>query len=541
MDRVFIYDTTLRDGTQGEGISLSVEDKLKIAARLDQLGVAYIEGGWPGSNPKDMEFFQRAKSMPWKHAKIAAFGATCRPGLKASEDANLQALVQSGAPVVTIFGKTWDFHVTAALRTTLEENLRIIRDSIAFLKEQGLEVMFDAEHFYDGYKANPQYAKEAVLAAEQAGADWIVLCDTNGGTLPQDMLAITQEMVFTLRAPVGVHVHNDGDLAVANSLMGIMAGARQIQGTINGYGERCGNANLCSIIPNLQLKMNMECLPAQNVALLTETAHYVAEIANVTLRNDMAFVGHSAFAHKGGMHVSALLKDPGTYEHIEPEQVGNQRRVLVSELSGMSNIVYKAKELGLDVNRENADTKQIIENIKNLEHQGFQFEGAEASFEVLLRRAFGEDPVPFVLDSIRLIIEKRSDAEFTSEAMIKLRVGDQVVHTAAEGNGPVNAVDNALRKALISHYPFLGDCHLTDYKVRVLDEKDATGAKVRVLIETRNHQDSWSTVGVSANIIEASWQALMDSFQYGLLKHGQVETDPVEATEVASEAAATTA
>ncbi|WP_170291672.1 citramalate synthase [Heliobacterium mobile] len=541
LDRVFIYDTTLRDGTQGEGISLSVEDKLKIAARLDQLGVAYIEGGWPGSNPKDMEFFQRAKSMPWKHAKIAAFGATCRPGLKASEDANLQALVQSGAPVVTIFGKTWDFHVTAALRTTLEENLRIIRDSIAFLKEQGLEVMFDAEHFYDGYKANPQYAKEAVLAAEQAGADWIVLCDTNGGTLPQDMLAITQEMVFTLRAPVGVHVHNDGDLAVANSLMGIMAGARQIQGTINGYGERCGNANLCSIIPNLQLKMNMECLPAQNVALLTETAHYVAEIANVTLRNDMAFVGHSAFAHKGGMHVSALLKDPGTYEHIEPEQVGNQRRVLVSELSGMSNIVYKAKELGLDVNRENADTKQIIENIKNLEHQGFQFEGAEASFEVLLRRAFGEDPVPFVLDSIRLIIEKRSDAEFTSEAMIKLRVGDQVVHTAAEGNGPVNAVDNALRKALISHYPFLGDCHLTDYKVRVLDEKDATGAKVRVLIETRNHQDSWSTVGVSANIIEASWQALMDSFQYGLLKHGQVETDPVEATEVASEAAATTA
>nr|WP_207732324.1 citramalate synthase [Heliobacterium chlorum] len=530
MDRVFIYDTTLRDGTQGEGISLSVEDKLKIAARLDQLGVAYIEGGWPGSNPKDMEFFLRAKSMPWKHAKIAAFGATCRPGLKASEDANLQALVQSGAPVVTIFGKTWDFHVTAALRTTLEENLRIIRDSISFLKEQGLEVMFDAEHFYDGYKANPQYAKEAVLAAEQSGADWIVLCDTNGGTLPQDMLAITQEMVFTLRAPVGVHVHNDGDLAVANSLMGIMAGARQIQGTINGYGERCGNANLCSIIPNLQLKMNMECLPAQNVALLTETAHYVAEIANVTLRNDMGFVGHSAFAHKGGMHVSALLKDPGTYEHIEPEQVGNQRRVLVSELSGMSNIVYKAKELGLDVNRENADTKQIIENIKNLEHQGFQFEGAEASFEVLLRRAFGEDPVPFVLDSIRLIIEKRSDAEFTSEAMIKLRVGDQVVHTAAEGNGPVNAVDNALRKALISHYPFLGDCHLTDYKVRVLDEKDATGAKVRVLIETRNHQDSWSTVGVSANIIEASWQALMDSFQYGLLKHGRVENDQMETT-----------
>ncbi|ABZ84091.1 2-isopropylmalate synthase/homocitrate synthase family protein, putative [Heliomicrobium modesticaldum Ice1] len=518
MDRVFIYDTTLRDGTQGEGISLSVEDKVKIAARLDQLGVAYIEGGWPGSNPKDMEFFQRAQQMTWKHAKIAAFGSTCRPGSEACDDPNLRALIESGAPVVTIFGKSWDFHVTAALRTTLEENLRLVRDSITFLKNQGREVIFDAEHFYDGYKGNPAYAKEVVMTAEKAGADWIVLCDTNGGTLPHDVLSITQEMVFTLRAPVGVHVHNDGDLAVANSIMGVMAGARQVQGTMNGYGERCGNVNLCSVIPNLQLKMKMECLPEGKLQTLTDAAHFVGEIANMPLRNDMPFVGHSAFAHKGGIHVSALMKDPGTYEHIQPEAVGNHRRVLVSELSGMSNVIYKAKELGLDVNRQNADTKQIIEQIKNLEHQGFQFEGAEASFEVLLRRAFGEDPVPFVLDSIRLIIEKRSDADFTSEAMIKLRVGDQVVHTAAEGNGPVNAVDNALRKALLSHYPFLAECHLTDYKVRVLDGKDATEAKVRVLIETRDSHDAWGTVGVSTNIIEASWQALMDSFLYGYMR-----------------------
>ncbi|KAB2953476.1 citramalate synthase [Heliorestis acidaminivorans] len=518
MERVFIYDTTLRDGTQGEGISLSVEDKVKIAVRLDQLGVAYIEGGWPASNPKDMDFFLRAKEMKWQKAKISAFGSTCRPGTVASEDSNLQGLVQSGAPVATIFGKTWDYHVTAALRTTLEENLRIIYDSVHFLKEQGLEVVFDAEHFFDGYKANPNYAKEAVLKAEQAGADWIVLCDTNGGTLPQEILSITQEMGFILRAPLGIHAHNDSDLAVANSIISVLGGARQVQGTINGYGERSGNANLCSIIPNLQVKMNLECLPADNLKQLTESAHYVAEIANVSLRNDMPFVGHSAFAHKGGMHVSALLKDPSTYEHMQPEVIGNQRRVLVSELSGASNLIYKAKELGLDINKQNKETKEIIDSLKKLEHQGYQFEGAEASFELLLRRAFGEEKIPFVLDSIRLIIEKRSDGDFTSEAMIKVRVDDQVIHTAAEGNGPVNAVDNALRKALGSHYGFLQDCHLSDYKVRVLDEKDATAAKVRVLIETRDSQDAWSTVGVSTNIIEASWQALIDSFRYGLLK-----------------------
>ncbi|QGG46416.1 citramalate synthase [Heliorestis convoluta] len=535
MERVFIYDTTLRDGTQGEGISLSVEDKVKIAVRLDQLGVAYIEGGWPASNPKDMEFFLRAKEMKWKNAKIAAFGSTCRPGTKASEDSNLQSLVQSGAPVATIFGKTWDYHVTAALRTTLEENLRIIYDSVQYLKEAGLEVVFDAEHFFDGYKANPAYAKETVLKAEQAGADWIVLCDTNGGTLPQDILSITQEMAFYLRAPLGIHAHNDSDLAVANSIISVLGGARQVQGTMNGYGERSGNANLCSIIPNLQVKMNLECLPGENLKQLTEAAHYVAEIANVTLRNDMPFVGHSAFAHKGGMHVSALLKDPSTYEHMEPESVGNQRRVLVSELSGTSNLIYKAKELGLDINKQNKETKDIIESLKTLEHQGYQFEGAEASFELLLRRAFGEEQVPFVLDSIRLLIEKRSDGDFTSEAMIKLRVDDQVIHTAAEGNGPVNAVDNALRKALSEHYSFLKDCHLADYKVRVIDEKDATAAKVRVLIETRDQQDAWSTVGVSTNIIEASWQALLDSFRYGLLKQEKAKgAKEAESTEEAS-------
>lgn len=523
MNRVFIYDTTLRDGTQGEGISLSVEDKVKIAQRLDHLGVAYIEGGWPASNPKDMEFFRRARKMPWKNAKIAAFGSTCRPGSAACEDANLRALVESGAPVATIFGKTWDFHVTTALKTTLEENLRLIRDSITYLKESGMEVIFDAEHFYDGYAANPEYAKETILTAEKAGADWVCLCDTNGGTLPQEILTVTQEVTFLARIPIAVHVHNDGDLAVANSLMGVMAGACQVQGTINGYGERCGNANLCTVIPNLQLKMGKECIPAEQVNQLTDVAHYVAEIANVSLRNDMPFVGRSAFAHKGGMHVSALLKDSGTYEHIAPETVGNQRRILVSELSGMSNVVYKAKELGLDISHQTPRAREIIESIKALENQGYQFEGAEASLELMLRRAFRQEPEPFLLDSIRLMIEKRSDAEFTSEAMIKLRIGDQVVHTAAEGNGPVNAVDNALRKALGTAYPFIRECHLSDYKVRVLDEKDATGSKVRVLIETRDGHDAWSTVGVSVNIIEASWDALIDSFLYGWLQQQKKE------------------
>ncbi|MCW2277647.1 citramalate synthase [Heliophilum fasciatum] len=528
MNRVFIYDTTLRDGTQGEGISLSVEDKVKIAQRLDRLGVAYIEGGWPSSNPKDMEFFRRAQKLPWKNAKIAAFGSTCRPGSMACDDPNLKAIVESGAPVATIFGKTWDFHVTTALKTTLEENLRLIHDSVTFLKESGMEVIFDAEHFYDGYAANPEYAKEAILTAEKAGADWVCLCDTNGGTLPQEILAVTQEIVFLARVPIGLHVHNDGDLAVANSLMGVMAGARQIQGTINGYGERCGNANLCSIIPNVQVKMKMDCIPGESLAHLTDTAHYIAEIANQTLRNDMPYVGRSAFAHKGGMHVSALLKDAQTYEHVTPETVGNQRRILVSELSGMSNVIYKAKELGLDISHQNPQARQIIDNIKELENQGYQFEGAEASFELMLRRAFDQEPEPFVLDAIKLMIEKRSNAEFTSEATIKLRIGDQVVHTAAEGNGPVNAVDNALRKALGTAYPFLQSCHLSDYKVRVLDEKNATGSPVRVLIETRDAHDTWSTVGVSTNIIEASWEALRDSFLYGWLQQQKKgDTDPV--------------
>ncbi|MDD4588322.1 MAG: citramalate synthase [Heliobacteriaceae bacterium] len=528
MDRVLIYDTTLRDGTQAEGISLSVQDKIKIALRLDQLGVAYIEGGWPGSNPKDLEFFTQMRDRHWQHAKLTGFGSTCRPGSKPESDANLDALVESGVKVATIFGKSWDFHVTTALNTTLTENLRIIGDSVAYLKARGLEVIFDAEHFFDGYKANAGYALAAIRAAEQAGADWVVLCDTNGGVLPHEMLAITRAVGQELKAPLGVHVHNDGELAAANSLMGVKGGARQVQGTINGYGERCGNANLCSVIPNLELKMGLPCLPAGKLATLTETAHYVAEIANVSLPNELPFVGYSAFAHKGGMHVSALMKDQGTYEHITPEQVGNQRRVLVSELSGMSSLVYKAKDLGLDITNENPETREILRTIKELEHQGYQFEGAEASFELLLRRAFGEEPLPFHLESIRLIVEKWSDKNFTSEAMIKVRVGDQVVHMAAEGNGPVNAIDNALRKALISHYPFLANYHLSDYKVRVINEQDATAAKVRVFIETKNHQDIWNTVGVSTNIIEASWHALVDSFVYGLRKYQHLTTPEEE-------------
>lgn len=523
MGKVYIYDTTLRDGAQAEGIAFSLEDKIKIAIKLDEMGVDYIEGGTPISNPKDIEFFRRAQEMQWKTARIAAFGFTCRPGSKAEEDSNLQDLLKCGAPAVTIVGKSWDFHVTKALGTTLEENLRMITDSITFLKAQGREVLFDAEHFYDGFKHNPEYTKSVVLAAEKAGADWIVLCDTNGGTLPFEMYKITQEIIGILSVPVAIHAHNDGDQAVANSLLAVKAGATQVQGTANGYGERCGNSNIFSVIPNLELKMGKQCLPSGNLNMLTEVSHYIAEIANVTHRNDFPFVGHSAFAHKGGIHVSAILKDVNTYEHIQPEVVGNQRMVLISEVSGMSNLLYKAHELGLDMNKETEESQKVIAQIKELENQGYQFEDADASLELLLRKAFGQTQEMFQLDTFRLITEKKSDESFTDEAMIKVRFGDKVVHTAAEGVGPVNAVDNALRKALVGNYPFIKDIHLKDYKVRVLNETAATAAKVRVLIEMTNGYNSWNTVGVSENVIEASWDAIVDSFNYALLLHNKVK------------------
>lgn len=517
MAEVLIYDTTLRDGTQGEGISLSVDDKLKIALRLDQFGVHYIEGGWPGSNPKDMEFFQRAKELPLTSSKITAFGSTRRQGISADQDENLRKLLESGVSTAAIFGKTWDFQVTHALNATLEENLAMIFDSVQFLKSHGLEVIFDAEHFFDGYKANPDYALETLKKAEEGGADWIVLCDTNGGTLPHEVETIVAAVHRALTTPIGVHCHNDSECAVANTLAAVRAGARQVQGTMNGYGERCGNANLISIIPNLQLKLGYFCVKEEQLGSLTSLSRYIHEIANVVPPNNQPFVGMSAFAHKGGMHVSAILKCPETYEHLAPDRVGNHRRVLVSELSGQSNLLYKAQELNIDLDKSTPVSKRIIQKIKKMEHEGYQYEGAEASFELLLREELGEVPEFFALESLKILVEKTADSAINSMAIVKVRVFDEVIHAAAEGNGPVNALDNALRKALESFYPEIQDMQLTDYKVRVLDEKGATAAKVRVLIESSNGKKQWNTVGVSTNIIEASWQALCDSIRYLLL------------------------
>jgi 2-isopropylmalate synthase len=518
--KVFLYDTTLRDGTQGEGVSLSVEDKVKIARRLDQFGADFIEGGWPGSNPKDMAFFERMKEVPLSHAKVAAFGSTCRPGVDAAEDENLRALLASGVQVATIFGKSWDLHVTEALKTTLEENLRMVGDSVAYLKSQGLTVIFDAEHFFDGYKHNPVYALRVLEAAEAAGADWLVLCDTNGGSLPHEIADIVKTVRASVQTPLGIHTHNDGELAVANALAAVQAGVEQVQGTINGIGERCGNANLISVIANLQLKMGYRCVDPEQLEQLTKLSRYVAEIANMALPNNQPFVGNSAFAHKGGIHVSAVLKDPKTYEHIDPEWIGNKRRVLVSELSGQSNLVAKTEELDISVELDRQEAKEIIRQIKEREFQGYQYEGAEASLSLMLLQASGQLQELFALDSFKILMEKSQDKAIASEAMVKLKVNGQLMHTAAEGNGPVNALDNALRKALESHFPCLAEMQLTDYKVRVLDESEATAAKVRVLIESARNGEKWSTVGVSTNVIEASWEALVDSIRYLLWKEG---------------------
>lgn len=518
MPSVQIYDTTLRDGTQAEGISLSCEDKIKIAQRLDKMGFHYIEGGWPGSNPKDVDFFWRIRNYTFKNARLAAFGSTRRAKLAAENDDNIKALLASGVKTATIFGKTWDLHVTKSLGTTLEENLSMIRDTVAYLKSNGLEVIFDAEHFFDGYKANPVYAMAALEAAGAGGASTLVLCDTNGGSLPLEIKEIVELGLQRLNIPLGIHAHNDGELAVANTIMAVQSGALQVHGTVNGYGERCGNANLCSVIPNLTLKLGVDTIPHEKLAHLVEMSRYVSEVANVSPDARQPYVGVSAFAHKGGIHVSALLKDSKTYEHIEPELLGNHRRVLISELSGMSNLLYKYKEMNLNFDRQSPEGKLILEEIKELENQGFQFEGSEGSFEILMHKAHGDYTEPFSLDSLRLLVEMKENNPAYAEAIIKIRVGDQVVHTAAEGNGPVNALDHALRKALKAFYPSIETMHLNDYKVRVLDEKDGTGASVRVHIETGDGQNSWGTVGVSQNIIEASWQALADSIAYGLLK-----------------------
>jgi len=511
-----VYDTTLRDGTQGEGVAFSMEDKVRIAQRLDALGIHYIEGGWPGSNPKDMRFFRRIQDVPLKQAKIAAFGATRRAGVTAEQDANLQALVDARTPVVTIFGKSWDFHVTHALQTTLPENLAMISDSVAFLRRHFEEVIYDAEHFFDGFRANREYALETLRAAQTAGAHCLVLCDTNGGTLPHDLTEIIREVKKRLTAPLGIHVHNDGECAVANSLAALSEGANHVQGTINGYGERCGNANLISIIPNLMLKMNLACLPEGSLRELRDVSRFVSELANRKPWQHQPYIGDSAFAHKGGVHVAAVLKHPETYEHINPELVGNRRRVLVSELAGRANILWKAQEYGIDIDRDTPETRRILDTLKQLEDEGYQFEGAEASFELLMERALGRHRPYFDLEGFRVVVEKRGEGSPVAEATVKLEVKGIAEHTAAEGNGPVNALDHAVRKALEEFYPNLRDMRLLDYKVRIIDESLGTGAKTRVLITSGDDEETWGTVGVSHNIIEASWQALVDSIEYKL-------------------------
>lgn len=520
---VKIFDTTLRDGTQGEGISLSVEDKIKIARKLDELGVHYIEGGWPGSNSKDIEFFERAREMKFTNAKITAFGSTRRKDSIAADDINLNRLVESGAQVATIFGKSWDFHVTTAIQTTLEENLAMIYDSVLYLKSSGLEVIYDAEHFFDGYKNNPEYALQTIKKAQDAGADWIVLCDTNGGSLPGEITAIVTTVIQNVTTPIGIHAHNDCELGVANSLAAVQAGAGQVQGTINGYGERCGNANLSSIIPNLQLKLGYSVISEEQLKSLTPVSRYISEIANMHMAVNQPYVGNAAFAHKGGIHVSAILKDASTYEHTKPELVGNKQRVLVSELAGQSNVLVKAQELNLDFNKEHQKTKEVIEKIKDLEHQGYQFEGADATLELLLREAFEGLEEIFTLESFKMLVEKSANQSVVSEAIVKVKVHGETIYTAAEGNGPVNALDNALRKALIQYYPDIKNVHLSDYKVRVLDEKGATAGKVRVLMESTDFNTTWNTLGVSSNIIEASWYALVDSLRYALIGRKRVE------------------
>jgi 2-isopropylmalate synthase len=520
-----LYDTTLRDGAQRSGVSFSVDDKLKIARRLDDLGVHYIEGGWPGSNPKDAEFFDRARELALSNATLAVFGSTRRASTGAEKDANLKALLDTGAKVFTLVGKSWDLHVTEVLETTLEENLRMIEDSIRFLKSGGGTVFFDAEHFFDGYKKNAEYALRTVEAAAGAGADCVVLCDTNGGALPGEV-AIAVEAAKRAGVPLGIHAHNDGELAVANTLAAVRAGATQVQGTVNGYGERCGNANLCSIIPALRLKMGVDCVSDGQLARLTEVSHYVSELANLSPDSHLPYVGMSAFTHKGGLHVSGMMRHEESYEHVDPDLVGNRSRVLVSELSGMSNVTYKAKELGLDVPTGDR-ARAVLERIKTLESQGFQYEGADASFELLIRRTEPGYQSPFELVDFMVVIEKRrrlptgaGEEDLLSEAMVKVRVGGEVLHTAAEGNGPVNALDAALRKSLLGFYPSVAAVGLVDYKVRILEEDHGTGSRVRVLIESGDGEHEWHTVGCSTNIIEASWIALADSLEYWLLRWG---------------------
>lgn len=522
--KIEVYDTTLRDGTQAENFNLSVEDKIRITHKLDAFGIDFIEGGWPGSNPLAVEYFNRMKSIELKHAKLSAFGSTRHFKNPPEKDANIQALIDAKTPAITIFGKSWDVHVHDALRIELEDNLQIIEDSLAYLRQHVEVLLYDAEHFFDGFKKNSEYALTTLERAVRGGAETLILCDTNGGTLPHEIPSIMEQVKKFLKeknadVKLGIHAHNDSDTAVANSLIAVSHGATQVQGTINGFGERCGNANLTSIIPALVFKMDVDCNVAENVDRLYETSRFVDELANLPHNRYLPYVGESAFAHKGGIHVSAVKRNPLTYEHIEPEKVGNIRRILISDQSGKSNILHKAKRYGLKIDADDPVMASIVKNLKELESQGYQYEAAEASFELLMRNALGLQKKYFQLEGLRVMNNKyQMDKPPLTEATIRLYVGGDEVHTASMGDGPVNAIDKSLRKALTRFYPNLEEMELVDYKVRVLSGEHGTGAKVRVLIESRDKKCSWGTVGVSLNIIEASWQALVDSINYKLMK-----------------------
>jgi 2-isopropylmalate synthase len=519
MRLVKIYDTTLRDGAQAEDVAFSVDDKVKIAKKLDALGVHYIEGGWPGANPKDSKFFKGIKSSQFNIAKLVAFGSTRRSGKTPENDEQIKALLEAKTDALTIVGKSWDIHVTQALGIELAENLEMIYDTFAYLKGKTGELFFDAEHFFDGFKANPDFALATLKKAEDAGVDCLVLCDTNGGVMPWELEEIIERVKSEVKIPFGIHCHNDNGLGLANTLVAVQMGAVQAQGTINGMGERCGNTDICSIIPNLKIKMDIECISDRQMGKLKEVSRFVDEMANRVPNKHNPYVGDSAFAHKGGIHASAVAKNPLTYEHIDPSLVGNKQRVLVSDQSGLSNIKFKAKQFGVDLTSEEEGAKELVKNVKGLEEKGYQFEGADASFELLMNRTLGRYKPYFRLRGFRIIVERRqTDIEPLSEATVMIDVDGRVEHTAAMGNGPVNALDNAIRKALMKFYPELADMKLLDYKVRVLTTENATAATVRVLIESGDDEESWETVGVHENIIQASWTALVDSIEYKLYK-----------------------
>ena len=519
MAKIEIYDTTLRDGAQMEGVTFSLEDKLRIVKKLDSLGIHYIEGGWPGANPKDIRFFEECKPLRLSNAKVVAFGSTRRARNKVKDDPNIKALISAGTEWITIFGKSWNLHVKDVLKISLKRNLSMIEDSIAYLVSSKKNVIYDAEHFFDGYKDNPEYALATLKKAEEGGAKRIVLCDTNGGTMPYEIGEIIEEVKKFISVPLGIHAHNDAGVGVANSIMGIRSGCLHVQGTINGYGERCGNADLCAVIPNIKIKLGLDCIGDESQGTLVEVSRFIRELANLVPNHHQPYVGHSAFSHKGGIHVDAVKKNPATYEHVDPELVGNHRHILVSEMAGGSTVKHKAAELNLGLKKGSAEMRKILSALKDLEAQGYEFEAADASFELLVRKNMGWDRRLFEFKSFRVIVERKEDGDLLSEATVKLKVDGESCYTVAEGDGPVNALDNALRKALEGFYPEVKEIHLTDYKVRVLDATAGTAAKVRVLIESSDKEGgSWDTVGVSENIIEASWEALVDSIEYVLLK-----------------------